>query len=171
MIEDDRPGVLERMLTSFVTDDMTVDLEHRTDADYLIALGMASRRKGSAAGVALRLKVAQIGGSLRPARNAVVDFARKMAAKRGWTLTSGRVRHIGEAAFMHHISPKCVGCSGTGYEKTPGAPSLSGKICKWCHGSGVKQIQHRNQKEIRAVLFELERIESLAEDEVKRLLR
>jgi len=167
---DEKVTVRERLLAAFTGTDLSVDTERRTDADYLIALGLAQQRAGRASGAAMRLQLT-CADDYRKARDLVRDLAKKLNAKRGWRLTMAHAGHVGELALAHHVFPACPACDGRGREKPEGAPYLSGNICRPCHGTGKRPIQRRHQEQIRQVIEALEQLESLTEYHVRRFLR
>lgn len=171
MIDDDKPSIAERLHRSFSGTDLSVSAEHRTDADYLMALGMAGQRVDGVSGAVVRLSMSGSRMEYRAARESVVRLVRGLNAKRHWRLSGLAVRAVGELALAHHAFPRCPVCEGRGRERPEGAPYLSGAICKPCHGTGKRPIQRRHHDEIRAVLEVLERCESLTEGHVRKLLR
>lgn len=171
MIDDDKPTIAERLHSAFAATDLSVSLEHRTDADFLMALGMAERRTAAACGAVVRLSTVASQTEYRQARESVIRLVRALNAKRNWRLAGSAIRQVGELAMAHHAFPRCQLCGGRGREKPDGAPYLSGKICEPCHGTGKRPIQRKHHDEIRAVLEVLERADSMTEHHVKRILR
>lgn len=166
-----RPSPLERLGVAMSTSDLTVDPIHRTDADYVIALGIAESRNNAVAGPLARLYMTSSKTSLRRAFESVYGLVKKLGAKRGWRLTEDEERVVSKQALMHHVSPACAPCHGRGYEVQPGTPVLSDRPCKACKGTGRRPIQKKLQPEIAQVVAVLENIDSITESAIARLVR
>ncbi|HOW46121.1 MAG TPA: hypothetical protein P5305_01535 [Rubrivivax sp.] len=161
----------ERLLTAFRSSHLELDSEHRGDADYLIALGIAGSRSGMLGGDVLRLQLAGSPADYRNARESVVRLTRRLAMKHNWRLSGDNTRRVGELALAHHVFPTCPVCKGRRFEVVEGSPSLSGRACRACHGTGARPIQRKLGREIREVLETLERISEFTEGSVARLMR
>ncbi len=166
----ERGSTHERLLGAFGSSDLLLEADKRKDADYLIALGIASSRRGMEGSV-LRLQLAGSQSDYRSARESVVRMTRRMSEVRNWRLSAINVRRVGELALAHHVFPACPVCHGRRYEVAEGAPALSGNICKPCHGTGVRPVQRKFNGEIRDVIEVLERVGQVTERAVARMLR
>lgn len=170
-MSDEKRGAHERLLGAFKSSDLSLEEDKRKDADHIIALGMASRRTGLMCGAVMRLQLAGSQSEYRRARESVIRLAVQLGDRRGWRLSVPNLHRVGELALAHHVFPACPVCHGRGYEVEEGAPALSGRICKPCHGTGVRPVQRKFNGEIRDVIEVLERIGWVTERVVERLLR
>lgn len=170
-MSDERRSTQERLLAAFASSDLSVDVERRGDADHLIALGLAEQRVPLAGGDVLRLQLAGNPADYRRARESVLGLTRRLSAVRRWNFSAANLKRIAELALAHHVWPACPVCHGRGYEAAEGAPLLSGRLCRACHGTGARPIQRKFNNEIRGVIEVLERIGSVTEHAVQRLLR
>lgn len=167
----ERPSAFERLSTAVNSSDLTMDPDHRTDVDYITALGIAGSRHGSVASPLMRLHISGTNTHLKEAFNSVVSLVKRMASKKNWRLHSHNLTTIALQALSHHVSPTCTYCQGRKFELTEGSPVLSTKPCQHCRGSGRRPIQKKHRDEIAQVIAALEAIDSTTERAVARLVR
>lgn len=166
-----RPSALERLNVAMSSSDLTLDFNHRTDWDYVVALGIAEARNNKVAGPLMRLHTTTSRLALKDAYKAVESLARRMDAKGNWRLNGPALRVVAERALAHHIAPVCPHCQGRGFELQENAPVLSAKACKHCHGDGRRPVQRKHREEITKLIAVLEAIDSMTERAVARLVR
>jgi hypothetical protein len=168
---DDKPSLQERLISAFNSSNLSVSFEKRGDADYLAALGMASRQNGEVAGAVMRVHLAGSPADYRQAEEATTRLVRHLNAVRNWNLGGRAIRQVGVLALRYHVQPTCQTCHGRRYEVPEGSPHTNGNICKPCRGTGKRPVQSRFNKEIRGVLAILEHSDTITERAVARLLR
>jgi hypothetical protein len=166
---DAKPGVRERLFEAFSADDISISQHQRTDADYLIALGLATAKPGCAA-TSLRLQAGDA-AQLREARKATLVLAWRLNDKRNWRLSAANIQKVADAALLHHVHPTCPDCEGRRFEPIPGTPHLSATPCKRCGGTGIRPIQRKHNDFIRDVLERLRQIDAVTTGAVRKLLR
>jgi hypothetical protein len=168
--DDARPSLQERLISALSSSNLRVDLERRGDADYVAALGAASRRNGDVAGAVMRVHLVGSAADYREAVDATTRLTRHLNAVRNWRLGGREIRLVGELALGYHVRPACPACHGRRYEVPEGSPHTNGNICKPCRGSGKRPVQRRLNLEIRGVLAVLEHSDDVTAREVRRLL-
>ena len=169
----DRPSTLERIALAYDSTDLGMvssDLCRIKDADVLVATGIAAQRTGLSASM-LYLHSSRNVTAIKRAKEAIVDLARKLNAKRGWDLDEVSIVRVAETALVHHVSPACRHCGGLGYHVIALSPSLSDRKCSHCKGSGLHPISRRYRDQVKDVLCILARVDSLTEHHVRKLLR
>jgi hypothetical protein len=171
MKDDTRPSALERLSSAVNTTDLTVDADHRTDADFIIALGIAGSRHSRVASPMMRLHVNGTNTNLRAAFESVLSLVKRLNAKRNWRLAGRSVDTVALQALSHHVNPTCPRCHGRKFELQDGTPVLSTKACLSCFGSGRRTVQKKFREEISHVISTLEQIDSTTERAVARLVR
>lgn len=171
MKDDSRPGALERLSAAVNTTDLTVDAAHRTDADFVIALGIASTRHSQVASPLMHLHVNGTNTNLQAAYAAVLNLVRRLNAKRNWRLNGLNLKTVAMQALSHHVAPTCNHCKGRKFELQENTPVLSAKPCRACHGSGRRPVQKKHRDEINTVVAALESIDDVTERAVARLVR
>lgn len=171
MKESNRPSALERLSTAINSSDLTVDADHRTDADYIISLGIAGSRHSKVASPMMRLHLSGTNTSLKAAFDAVLSLVKRINAKRNWRLNGQSLTAVSLQALSHHVSPTCTCCKGRKFELQDGTPVLSTKPCRVCGGSGRRPVQKKFREEINHVVTALESIDDVTERAVARLVR
>lgn len=171
MSSADRPSAFERLSTAVHTSDLTVDAEHRTDADYVIALGIACSRHSAVASPLMHLHLSGTNTNLRAAYNSVLSLAKRLNAKKGWRLNGRALDTVAMQSLSHHVSPTCPHCHGRKFEVLEGTPTLSAEACKRCHGTGRRPVQKKHREQIQQLITVLESIDEVTERAVARLVR
>lgn len=167
----ERPSALERLSTAISTSDLSIDPNHRTDADYIVALGIASSRHSAVAGPMMRVHLSGSQVALKNAYNSVLSLVRRMSAKRNWRLNGQSLHTVALQSLSHHVAPACPHCSGRKFEVQDDAPVLSVTPCRHCRGTGRRPVQKKLRDEIIQVIAALEQIDSITERAVARLVR
>lgn len=167
----DRPSVFERLSTAIGSSDLTADPIHRGDLDYIIGLGIASARHSAVASPMMRLHLASTPAALRNAFQSVVGLTKRMNAKKNWRLNTRSIQVVALQALSHHVNPVCPHCHGRKFELMEGAPALSARHCKHCHGTGKRPVQKKHRDCINQVITALEQIDDVTERAVARLVR
>lgn len=167
----DRPSAIERLSAALNSSDLTLDVNHRGDLDFVLALGIAASRHGKVASPVMRVHYAKSPGDLNSAFRAVVSLVKRFNAKRGWRLNAKSTQVVALQALSHHVDPVCPHCHGRKFELLEDTPTLSTKICKHCHGTGRRQVQKKYRDQINYVISVLESIDEVTERAVARLVR
>lgn len=159
---------------------LAVDLEHRTDADWMIASGWSHRQLGADL---MRLQ-SEWSGFKRNANPALEEANAREAIDRLRTLPSARKKLValarryglGDAAdvvvlkvVVYWLDDTCHHCYGRGYMLVKGTPKLSGKRCKVCDGSGRKPSP--GKQEARRLLAAMDEAVVLHRDYLRKVLR
>lgn len=166
-----RPSALERLGVAMNSSDLSLDFDHRTDLDYVMAAGVAEARNPAIASALLHLHTTTSRLALKDAYKAVEALVRRIDAKMNWRLNGQAIRTIAERALAHHIAPVCPHCQGRGFELQENSPVLSAKACKHCHGDGRRPVQRKHREEITKLIGILESIDAMTERAVSRLVR
>lgn len=166
---DDVVTVMEGVARALVASNLELK-EGRCSLDYILALGAAAREVPGCAEV-LHLQLAATPEALSSAMRAAVQMTRKLDNRRGWELSRQSIVKVARIALLHYINPICPKCLGTRYEKAPGAPMLTDRICRPCYGTGRRPLPTHNGKQIAEVITSLQRIEFVAENIIKGRLR
>lgn len=167
----ERPSAFERLSVAIGSSDLTADPVHRGDLDYIVALGFASARHSAVAGPLMRLHLASSPGALKVAFQSVLGLVKRMNAKKNWRLNTRSIQVVALQALSHHVNPVCPHCHGRKFELMEGAPALSAKACKACHGTGKRPVQKKHRDYINQVITALEQIDDVTERAVARLVR
>lgn len=168
--------IAERYASSLDTSDLTVSLEHRTDADYLLAAGYAAaaNRNGLAALMAYRMKVSGDLASRPVLLELLVDrlqgqsFRKKLPA-----IQRARARQAAEAVLGWWLDDVCRACTGRLMDPIPGTPHLSAHFCKACAGTGKRALPElgpRSQAHAAWLAAELDRMLSFIVGDMARIL-
>lgn len=135
---DDRaPTAQERYLASTTGSNLRVTADRVTDADALLAAGIAA--SGDArAGLALDVYRVLANSDMRGARSVAERMAGKIVRRsRGWNIN--RVQAIDLAMLLLKVwhQRACPECSGRGHPLLPGTPVQDDSIdCPQCNGNG-----------------------------------
>lgn len=167
----DRPSVFERLSTAVSSSDLTVDPDHRTDVDFITALGIAGSRHSAVASPMMRLHLSGTHTNLKSAYNSVLGLVKRLNSKRAWRLHAHAQSTVAMQALSHHVAPTCPHCQGRKFELQEGSPVLSAKACTHCRGTGRRQVQKKFRDQINYVIAALEQIDELTERAVARLVR
>lgn len=154
---DDRQSIIERLSQARVSD----DLSHRAtvaDVDYLAGMGMASIRKRAGAALLdleLTLEAAKVGPALRETQ----AIARASARRLGWNAPPAKIRRIATEALRHYLKTPCSVCHGRGQLGVERDKPHEGRVrgCSACNGTGERRLPIKYQREIRIVLYAMER--------------
>lgn len=167
----ERPSAFERLSTALNSSDLTFDADHRTDLDFVAALGIAGSRHSAVASPLMRVHLAGRPDDLNAAFRAVLALVKRFNAKRNWRLAGTATQAVALHALSHHVDPVCPHCHGRKFELQDNSPVLSTKACKACHGTGRRPVQKKYRDQISAVIAALENIDSVTERAVARLVR
>ena len=160
--------------------DLSIDQNHRTDADWMIASGWSHRQLGADL---MRLQ-SEWSGFQRNANPALDEANAREAIDRLRTLPSARkklvalvhrygLRDDAESTvlkvLLYWLDDTCHHCYGRGYMLVKGTPKLSGKRCKVCDGSGKKPSP--GKQEARRLLAAMDEAVVLHRDYLRKVLR
>lgn len=133
MTDERPPSIQERYSTARQTSDLSLDpLTSMSPADVLTASGWAAQENEAAMllwGVVYqgktsdKLRLVEVLGSQL---NAKMGKDRRLKGD-AWKIAAEML-----AWFLHGT---CRPCGGLGYERTPGTPALSNRLCKVCQGT------------------------------------
>lgn len=138
----DKPSISERYSTARQTSDLTVSpLTSMAPADVLGAVGMAAKDKEIEVAILL-MEVTYQGRS--QSRNKLADILgnqlnARMAKDRR---LKGNAWVIAKEVLAWHLDGVCKPCGGLGYEKIPGTPTLSDRLCPVCEGNKRVALPH-----------------------------
>ena len=148
---------LDRLSPALVSSDLSMT-EHRGDADFVAALGFASRTYPIASPL-IRMYLARDPKAVHEARSAATDMARIAARRQGVILRAHEIIEIGRQALDYAINKTCPRCHGTKFELIPGTTCLGKSVCLACHGDGRRNLPRKHRKLIAEVVARIERIE------------
>jgi hypothetical protein len=151
LTNDDRPNIEEQYSQACTSSNLRVQAEKRSSADVLIASGMSNSRIG---GALMRLR-SEYGSDSVPRRNASATDHRLMMGRlktlpavlqavtsqaHRWGID--RPEAVALAVVSHWLDNICRHCEGRGKERIKDTPTLSGKNCKHCRGTGRIDLTH-----------------------------
>jgi hypothetical protein len=125
------------LMTKVMRAEIASDLSEHTEAVQIV-------RAAGIAGVRKRL------GSLLPRflssgghenRSVLLDLLTLAVAREYPALSSVERRAVATGALYLYLVPRCVVCSGRGFELRPDTPTLSDVACKSCQGSGRNELR------------------------------
>ena len=148
---------LDRLSPALVSSDLSMTA-HRGDADFVAALGFASRTYPIASPL-IRMYLARDPMAVREARSAAADMARIAARRQGVILRASETSEIGRQALDYAINKTCPRCHGTKFELIPGTTCLGKSVCLACGGDGRRNLPRKHRKLIAEVVSRIERIE------------
>lgn len=169
--------VLERLSEASVSDDLSHSVRRITDVDCIGALGMAGAGRSQADGSALmRLDLTLDRQSLGPAIRAAQSITRRIGLHHGWQLTPRKIRVIASEALAQYLHAVCRTCSGrgmVGVDRDKAGKEQRPRPCPTCSGSNSSKrpLPQRYQREIRAVLYEMEKSRREVGASVRKRLR
>ena len=151
LINDERAGIEEQYCQASTSSNLRVEADKRGAADVLIASGLSGKGLG---GALMRLHTEYGGGGVPRASMgktnyrlmmlqmhtfpAVLQAVTEQAAH--WGIE--RPEAVARAVIAHWLDSTCPHCEGRGKEKIKDTPNLSGKNCKYCHGTGKTALSH-----------------------------
>lgn len=180
---DDRPTTAERYATATVSGNLTPLMTGTTDADVLLAAGIAAS-KDPRRMLALKLYRMAV-------QNSTVGLWEVVAEADGWVaqnLLKQRRRPMTKPARQQLIvstlhwwlAPVCGYCNGTGFVEAmvegtdEGAGRLTTAACSGCHGSGRRPLQREVPPPLyptaRWITGELDRLVALIHNDMAKLL-
>jgi len=151
LTNEDRPGIEEQYSQACTSSNLRVEADKRSPADVLIASGMSHSRIG---GALMRLR-SEYGSDSVPRRSATETDHRLMmgrlktlpavivavtAQAHSWGID--RPEAVALAVVSHWLDNICRHCEGRGKERIKDTPTLSGKNCKHCRGTGRIDLTH-----------------------------
>ena len=159
--------------------DLSIDQNHRTDADWMIASGWSHRQLGADL---MRLQ-SEWSGFKRNANPALDEANAREATDRLRTLPAAKTKLLALAqryglkadaeavvlkVLTYWLDDTCPHCHGQGYVLISGTSRLSDKRCKSCRGSGKRAAPGR--AEARKLLCAMDQAVMLHEDYLKKVL-
>lgn len=151
LINEDRAGIEEQYGQACTSSNLRVEADRRSAADVLIASGMSNSRLG---GALMRLR-SEYGSDSVPRRSATETDHRLMmgrlktlpaviaavtAQAQSWGID--RPEAVALAVVSHWLDNICRHCEGRGKDRIKDTPTLSGKNCKHCRGTGRVDLTH-----------------------------
>jgi hypothetical protein len=88
----------------------------------------------------LRLKYANDAKSYADALKAVVNLAALLNRRGAHRVRWAKLKSASALVLNYWLDDSCHTCNGLGFERVPGAPSLSDRVCQSCHGTGRCQV-------------------------------
>lgn len=160
--------------------DLSIDANHRTDADWMIASGWSHRQLGADL---MRLQ-SEWSRPMRNANPALDEANARESIDRLRTLPGAKTKLLALAqryglrddaevvvlkVLTYWLDDTCQHCMGRGYMLVKGTPKLSGKRCKVCDGSGRKPSP--GKQEARRLLAAMDEAVVLHRDYLRKVLR
>lgn len=136
-------SIAERYSTVTATSDLTTRLDHRCDADVLLAAGFAAARDPHKT---LALDVYRLGvkgdiQSLASVVDKVDNLLNGYLSRKGNRPMPKAARRALAMTVLHWWAhPTCQFCEGRGYEQIDNTPNLSARECSCCHGTGKAPV-------------------------------
>lgn len=140
-MNDDRPGIKERLSRAYHSTDLKHYADRPGDVDKLQAVAMASSG-GRIAGDLLRLKYDNDRTCYEPALRKLAAAFRGMAIRKRWRGRPCCFRRAAEAVLRYWMAPNCPACTGRRYKPILGQPTrLSDDVCDRCRGVGSLPLE------------------------------
>ena len=145
LINEDRPGIEEQYSQATQSSNLRCEADKRGAADILIASGMSGSGLG---GALMRLHSEYNRGSVPRHSMTKTDHILMIGQlKTLWPVIDAvtaqatywgmeRPAKAAMAVVAHWLDCTCPHCEGRGKERIKDTPTLSGKNCKHCHGTG-----------------------------------
>lgn len=161
--------------------DLSIDANHRTDADWMIASGWSHRQLGADL---MRLQSewsspnrqknkrhdeANVRESIRQLRSLPKTQEKLIALGSRYGLEAGECAMLVLKVLVHWLDDTCHVCGGRGFDTIRGTPKLSAKRCKVCDGSGRKPAPGR--REAKRLLAAMDEAVVLHRDYLRKVLR
>jgi len=161
--------------------DLSIDTNHRTDADWMIASGWSHRQLGADL---MRLQSewsspnrqknkhhdeANVRESIRQLRSLPKTQEKLIALGSRYGLEAGECAMLVLKVLVHWLDDTCHVCGGRGFDTIRGTPKLSAKRCKVCDGSGRKPAPGR--REAKRLLAAMDEAVVLHRDYLRKVLR
>jgi len=175
--EDRPPTMAERYASAARSGDLTPHLDRRTDADVLLAAGIAAS-KDPRKMLALNLYRMRITGDMTGLFD-VVDradgwMAHRLAHKGNRPMASYARRQLVADILSWWLDPVCGYCEGRMFVKVEDAARLSTVACESCHGAGhrplARSVPHAHVKHAQWLADELDKLVLIITGEMARLL-
>lgn len=139
--------------------------------DYVLAMGVAAARGRSEALPILRLNAMATGPDFEAAYLYTLSLARKLQARRRWSMPYAAVCQVARTALALHVNPVCPHCNGLKFKVAPGTLNLSAAVCPHCRGDGRRQVPNKYRDEIGQVLVEMESLDDKTEAEIRGVIQ
>lgn len=139
------PELAESIANAIANGNLTWE---RPPINKTLALGVASmrvRRRGKGfppnllvrlATVVYRLKLAGDAKQYEDAEDAVRGLASALSRRWGWRTPPGALRSMSRTVLRYWLADNCRECTGRRFQRVPGSPALSARVCPECGGSG-----------------------------------
>lgn len=152
-------SALDKTVPALVADDLGMNTLQVKPADYIAALGYASRTYPIASPL-IRLYMTLDRASAKTARAIAYDMATKEARKQNQRLKVKELIWIADHALLYVIDKNCPECHGLKYQMIPGTRTLGTQCCRYCRGDGRRHLPQQHKKILAALVARIERIES-----------
>lgn len=149
---------MNRLSPALVSNDLSIG-RTRGDADYVAALGYASRDYPIASPL-IRMYLAQDAAAVNEAKQKAVDMAKRAANRQGIRLSLRELADVGRQALEYAVNKTCPRCHGTKFELIPGTNRQGTTPCVACGGDGRKNLPRHHRKLITEVISRIERVEA-----------
>ena len=149
---------MNRLSPALVSNDLSIG-RARGDADYVAALGYASRDYPIASPL-IRMYLALDVSAVNEAKQKAVDMAKRAANRQGLRLSLRELADVGRQALEYAVNKTCPRCHGTKFELIPGTNRHGTTPCKACDGDGRKTLPRHHRKLITEVISRIERVEA-----------
>lgn len=119
------------------------DLRHRAggaDVDALGAAALASRRADLAAAV-LRMEAGDTHAGAVAMSLLVPRLVSYSKRSHSIDLRRSTAEQVAATVLAHRINGRCKSCSGSGFQRIPGAPGVSNHLCSACGGRGRLRLK------------------------------
>jgi hypothetical protein len=177
MVLEDRPTIGEQYAKATESKDLSPSTERRTDADVLLAAGIAASRDPRRM-LALKVYRLAVGGETDGLVDIVEtadDWLQGRLARGGNRPMRAEARRALVMDTLHWwIRPTCNYCEGRGFVTVPDTARLSTVACESCHGSGrrplAREVPHAHVKHATWMADELDRLVALICSDMAKLL-
>jgi hypothetical protein len=144
MTDDDRPGMPERYAMATRSGNLTPRLRGVTDADVLLAAGIAASGDPHLR-LALQLYRIAVSGDrsdLPEVTQSMVFWLKGQLSRGGQRpIRTSVLRAVCVETIVWWLNQTCNYCEGRGFESIEEASRLSAVPCNVCHGTGKKALR------------------------------
>lgn len=164
----DERTLAERYMTARTTSSMKVQERTTMSAsDILAAAGMAGQKH--------ELALALWNLQHQPTNRKFLSASRVLAGKLAFHLSAKRMKgkpsEIARQVLAWWLNSACPVCTGTGSERIPGTPHLSGVACQSCNGTGRTPLKTGNNEAATWLYAEISAIAASAESAIRRRVK
>lgn len=134
-------GILDKLARAEVSSDLAHH-DYECHVDVLGAAGMAAAHNFAHMSI-FRIKYLNDATEIEAAKRLFIQWARRSMLNR--KLDAAGASRVGVQALTAWVDDVCGSCNGVKFTVLEGTPSLSGKVCPSCNGTGKNPIRQHGE--------------------------